>query len=342
MESSVRSPSASKAPLFHPPSRTSPSASMEATFMKNNKERFLDNKALSDVVFILRPGSDRVPRTVHAHRQYLAMSNEMFYTKFYLNEPDETQFNIDDVHPDGFYGLLKYLYSGMFRPITFEEAMFTREAAKHYHELELIKESTKYIVDNLTPERVCPLLDCLDTRDLTIIDKEAITMLKNSGTEVLRSDTFVKCSDTTLNVVLDVVGNVTEKFVFDSVEQWAIEKSRKVLHADGTLLSREDAMRPFLPQLRLLNLSPKDYVSGPGKLRKLLTDHDNYAILGNIVEPASLRLPPWTNRDYNTRSQFHTHYRIYSSENEAPDSKLPPRSSRSSVSSKDGDSWNGL
>ncbi|XP_077521458.1 BTB/POZ domain-containing protein 6-like isoform X2 [Amblyomma americanum] len=294
-------------------------------------ETFLNSRVLSDVEFILPPGSDRIPRTVRAHKQFLAMTNEVFFTKFFLNEPDESKFYIDDLHPDGFYGLLKYLYSGEFKPSSFEEAMFTRLAAKQYLDLDLIDACDRYIAEHLTPVRVCPLLNSLETTDIGLVDKAAIEMLKNSGAAVLHSDTFVESSDDTLKVILEVVAGVPEKLVIESVRRWALEKRRRQLYADGTLMTLEEAMRPFLPQLRFLNLSPVDFVKGPGSW-ELLRDSENYHILGNLIDPASFRLPDWTNHEYNARSQFHRPYRVASPWR--PETRLPP-SSANSISSRD-------
>lgn len=292
-------------------------------------ERFLNSQVLTDAEFVLRSGNDPIPRTVRVHKQFLAMKNEVFFTKFYLNEPGERRFYVDDLHPDGFYGLLKYLYSdGVFNPSSFEEAMLTRVAAKQYLDLDLIDACTAYIDKHLTPEWVCPLLNCLDTTDIGLIDKAAIAMLKNSGASVLRSHTFVDSSDTTLKVILDVVAGVPEKLVFESVKRWAEEKRRRVLYDSKNLMTLKEAMEPFLPQLRFLALRPEEFVNGPGSF-ELLSDRDNYAILGNLIEPASSRLPSWTNREYNDRSQFRSHYRIYSPPTAVPESSLPPSSGNS-------------
>ncbi|KAK8757071.1 hypothetical protein V5799_000227 [Amblyomma americanum] len=186
--------------------------------------------------------------------------------------------------------------------------MLTRIAAKRYKELGLENACSKYIAEHLTVDNLCPLLDCLNTRDIGLIDKPAIAMLKNSGASVLRSDTFVDSLETTMHVILDVVAGVPENLVVDALRRWAEKKCEKDLYADGTALQLKTVMQPFLPQLRLLALTADEYVNGIGSW-DILSDSENYAILENIVAPGSVLLPSWVNTDNTARSQFQRHYR---------------------------------
>ncbi|XP_077521452.1 BTB/POZ domain-containing protein 1-like isoform X2 [Amblyomma americanum] len=201
-----------------------------------NMAKYLNSPALSDAEFVIRTGNDPIPRTISVHKQFLAMRNEVLYELLFESHRGDTKFYVDDLHPDGFYGLLKYLYSGTFCANSFEEVMLTRIAAKRYKELGLENACSKYIAEHLTVDNLCPLLDCLNTRDIGLIDKPAIAMLKNSGASVLRSDTFVDSLETTMHVILDVVAGVPENLVVDALRRWAEKKCEKDLYADGTAL----------------------------------------------------------------------------------------------------------
>ncbi|XP_077523311.1 uncharacterized protein LOC144134226 [Amblyomma americanum] len=157
-----------------------------------------------------------------------------------------------------------YLYAGVFNPGSFEAAVFTREAAKRYEVKDLISACSKYIEAHLIPDKVCPLLDCLNTRDLGVADNAAIAILRNRCAAVLQSATFLDSSDTTVHFVLDVVASVPESLVADSLRRWVEQKREKDLYTDAIPFQLNVIMRPFLPQLRLLALTEDEYIKGPG------------------------------------------------------------------------------
>ncbi|KAL3178533.1 hypothetical protein MRX96_038425 [Rhipicephalus microplus] len=210
---------------------------------------------------------------------------------------------ITDLHPSGFYGLLRYLYCGTCEPDSFEEAIHIREAADKYLVPDLVAVCSKYIKENMSPDRVCPLLDCLATTDIDRVDNAALQTLKNDGLSVLNSESFTDALDSTVESVLKVVRGVPESCIFLAIRRWAEEKCRKSLSTSETPLELKAVLRPFLPKLRFLALTPQEYVQGPGSWN-VLEDQEDFAILRNIIVRGSVPLPLWVCTDDTVRGQL--------------------------------------
>lgn len=265
-----------------------------------NLEKYLDSTVFSDVEFVVQSERYLLTRTIRAHKQFLAMRNDVFGTMFFGSLPEKDRVCITDLHPSGFYGLLKYLYSGTCEPDSFEEAIHIREAADKYLVPELVAVCSKYIEANMSPDKVCPLLDCLATTDIDRTDKAALQVLKNDAFSVLNSESFIDSRDSTVESILKVISGVPESCIFLAIRKWAEEKCRKSLSSGETSLELPAVIRPFLPKLRFLALTPQEYVKGPGTWN-VLEDQEDFAILRNIIVRGSVPLPSWVCTDDTAR-----------------------------------------
>lgn len=263
--------------------------------------KYLDNPLLSDVEFVVHPESHASRRTFKAHKQFLAMRNEVFGTMFFGSLPEKDTVLITDLHPDGFYGFLKYLYTGTCKPDTFEEAMYTRQAAEKYMVPEVVSACSAYIAEHISADKVCPLLDCLATFDLERVDMAAITLLKKDGLSVLNSGSFVDALDSTVKCILETIGWVPESCVVDGFFRWAEQKVRNSVNVGETGVTLEAVLRPFLPKFRFLALTAQEFVKGPASWG-VIEESEGYAILKNIVVRNSAPLPEWVCTEDKPRS----------------------------------------
>ncbi|KAL3193268.1 hypothetical protein MRX96_042421 [Rhipicephalus microplus] len=71
-----------------------------------NFKRFLESGQYSDVEFSVKPAKFPVSKLFKAHRQLLAMRNEVFAAMFYGELPEKNIVVITDHPPDGFYRFL--------------------------------------------------------------------------------------------------------------------------------------------------------------------------------------------------------------------------------------------
>ncbi|KAM7315311.1 putative topoisomerase TOP1-interacting protein BTBD1 [Ixodes scapularis] len=128
---------------------------MEST---RNDISFFTRGLYTDVEFLVGNYS-HVPRRIRAHKLLLAMRNEVFEVMFYGDLPEENEIRITDLHPDGFLGFLKYLYSQRAIFDSLEQAMQTRAAAQKYLETKLVNACDEFIQNSLQPSNVCKVLD---------------------------------------------------------------------------------------------------------------------------------------------------------------------------------------
>ncbi|KAH7937590.1 hypothetical protein HPB49_013436 [Dermacentor silvarum] len=76
-------------------------------YVQINLEKYLDSTVFSDVEFVVQSERYLLTRTIRAHKQFLAMRNDVFGTMFFGSLPEKDRVCITDLHPSGFYGLLK-------------------------------------------------------------------------------------------------------------------------------------------------------------------------------------------------------------------------------------------
>ncbi|CAN7980119.1 unnamed protein product [Ixodes pacificus] len=260
---------------------------MEST---RNDISFFTRGLYTDVEFLVGNYS-HLPRRIRAHKLLLAMRNEVFEAMFYGDLPEENEIRITDLHPDGFLGLLRYLYSQRATFDSLEQAMQTRVAAQKYLETKLVNACDEFIRNSLQPSNVCKVLDyMIKEGDLGMLDDIIDEFLAHEAMGVLASEAFIAASRETIFRILRSPCLVApELYVIERVSTWALARCRRgPTKIPETALQK--TMRPFLSELRFLTLTVEQFVAGPAKWN-ILTETDALAIVSNIVEPGSKPLP---------------------------------------------------
>lgn len=261
--------------------------------------KFLDSGEFADVEFLVFPEQFPVTRTFKAHKQFLAMMNEVFGTMFFGSLPEKDQVIITDIHPDGFACMLRYFYGGKPRFRGIEDAMYTRTAAVKYMATDLQRICSEYIVSHISARNVCRLIDYALLSDGGCIDDAVLSVLRHDGVGVVCSDNFIDALDGTVDYVLSNVRNVPETCVVHRLHEWARAKVLRSLTVEGKdediipPLDVKTIMKPFMPRLRFLALTPQEFIVGPSSWR-IFDGREDFAILCNIVCYGSVPLPQWT------------------------------------------------
>uniref|UniRef100_V5H009 BTB domain-containing protein n=1 Tax=Ixodes ricinus TaxID=34613 RepID=V5H009_IXORI len=257
---------------------------------KRDDLRFFTEGRHTDVEFLVEHGSDP-PKSFKAHKMVLAMRNEVFETMFYGSEPKKDQVRITDLHPDGFSAFLKYLYSQKVTFVDVKQALHTRAAAEKYMESELVEACHTFIRNSMQSTDVCDVLEyALKNGNLADFDDFINRFLGVSGVQVLESKAFIAASkETVLRILKDPQLHVKEYNVIKSVYAWAIARcgTETGIPSPAALQS---TMRPFLPELRFLTLSPLEFVEGPVTWN-ILTESEALAVLSNIIKHGSKEWP---------------------------------------------------
>ncbi|KAH7942520.1 hypothetical protein HPB49_024821 [Dermacentor silvarum] len=256
-----------------------------------NYEKFLRSGDYADVEFVVKPQQFDISKTFKAHKLLLAF---MFYDG-QLAEKDTVV--ITDLHPDGFYGLLKYVYTGEARIENCIEALHTKAAAEKYLFENLATSCLAYLRVHVDAKEACLVLDCGFASGYGSLDKVADAVLVNRGEAVLRSDAFINSRLETALLVVDKVTNVLEIFVIRAALRWARS------HCKTGAMDFKTAVAAFLPKLRFLTLSSSEFVEfiTSKHAQGVMGKEDAFAILCDLIHRGRAELPEWVCRDITSR-----------------------------------------
>ncbi|XP_040062324.3 BTB/POZ domain-containing protein 9-like [Ixodes scapularis] len=264
---------------------------------------FLMEARHTGVEFLMENGTDP-PQTFRAHKTLLAMRNEVFEAMFYGTQSEKLQYSISNLRADGFFTLLRYLYTEVASLINIPQALHTRTAAETFRVSRLVEVCDAFLATSMQPADVCYVLDYTTAKRSTktldgLIDKH----LKENAGQVIKCKEFIAASqETVLRILKNPCVRIREYDIIEAVYSWATVHCAQA--SDETPINAlRRTMRPFLPELRLLSLTPLEFVEGPS-CWQILTKRDTLDVLSNIIKPGSERLPEdiCANREQRTNS----------------------------------------
>lgn len=250
---------------------------------------FLEER-LTDVEFLVEY-DPHPPKVVKAHKMMLAVRNEVFEAMFYGNLPEKDQVRITDLHPDGFFTFIKYLYTRKATFVDIQQAVHTRAAAQKYMDSKGMQDCDTFIQQEVKPTNVCIVLDYLvKYGNIANLDGIINNILAANIRQVLTSKAFIAASSESVVRILKVPGlKITEYEIIEGVYNWAVARCKQEPDKP-TIATLQKSMRPFLPELRFLTLSAQEFVKGPA-LWKIMTGSEALAVLCNILKPGSEMWP---------------------------------------------------
>lgn len=250
--------------------------------------KYLLDGLQTDVEFLV---GDPPGTRFKAHKLILAMRNDVFEAMFYGSIPEEGDVIIPDLHPDGFRAFLSYLYSHEAKFADVETALLTKRAAQKYLDLNLVGLCTEFVRKSIKPDTLCCVLDVLAISDepMSEYDVAINETLRTKAGEVLDSKTFISASEVTILEVLRREKRVSEYEVLRSIHAWAVVKCSAVADTPSDKLL-ERSMKALLSEIKLLSLTPAEFVEGPAAW-KIFTVDEAYSILSNIIKRGSMPLP---------------------------------------------------
>ncbi|CAN8000182.1 unnamed protein product [Ixodes hexagonus] len=244
----------------------------------------------TDVEFLVEYGSDP-PKSFRAHKTVLAMRNEVFEAMFYGGLAEGDKVTITDLHPDGFSTFLRYLYSQKAVFSNIQQALRTRTAANKYMDSKLVVNCDVFIRNSMQPSDVCDVLEyAMEHENLAKFDDLIEKHLETKSSEVLESNAFIASSrETVFKILKNPRLRIKEYHVIKSVYAWALVHCEQGTDESSTA-ALQRAMKPFLPELRFLTLTPLEFVNGPSSWN-IFTESEAFAVLSNIINRGSKNLP---------------------------------------------------
>lgn len=253
--------------------------------MSERSQHLLETGQWSDCNFIVGQGPQQ--QIFKGHKLLLAMSSPVFEAMFYGDLAEKNDpIPIEDIQPEAFKILLKYIYTDNFELESFDLTYKLWYCAKKYMLPSLVKKCVNYLRHGLSPKNVCRVYENakffeesgLMEKCLEIMSIQTDKVLKESSWEDIELETLLKIFEQ------DSLQISSELELFTALERWAkAECSRKSLDPiDLDRKSLKSIIGNALHNIRFLSLTPEEFAKGPG-ISLLLTKDDAFAILMNIV-----------------------------------------------------------
>ncbi|CAN7983214.1 unnamed protein product, partial [Ixodes hexagonus] len=184
-----------------------------------------------------------------------------------------------------------YLYNFEAKITNIETALHIKRAAQKYLEPNLVELCSEFVKKNINPDNLCVVLDFLTAghEPMSEYNDTIDNILQTKTAQVLDSDTFLLASESTIFEILRREKGISEYLLLWSIYAWALANCSGVTDAMSDKLL-QTSMKPFLSEIKLLSLTPEEFVEGPVAW-KIFTVDEAYCILCNIVQRGSMPLP---------------------------------------------------
>ncbi|CAN8007562.1 unnamed protein product, partial [Ixodes pacificus] len=152
----------------------------------------------------------------------------------------------------------RYLYTQAASLINIPQALHTRTAAETFRVSRLVEACDAFLGTSLQLADVCYVLECTTAKGSTkTLDSLTDKHLKENAGQVIKGKEFIAASEgTVLRILKNPCLRIREYDVIEAVYSWATVHCSPA--SDETLITAlRRTMRPFLPELRLLSLTPR-------------------------------------------------------------------------------------
>lgn len=142
--------------------------------LADDYEKLLENRELSDVVFVL--GSE----DIHGHKQVIAARNEVFAKMFNSDmvEKKDGRVEIIDIEPKIFKFLLKFIYSEKIDTDDVDDLLKLIVAADKYSVKNLVSLLERILAEKLTEDNVVEVLMTAELLKVERLKEECMTRMR--------------------------------------------------------------------------------------------------------------------------------------------------------------------
>ncbi|KAI9556558.1 hypothetical protein GHT06_016348 [Daphnia sinensis] len=170
--------------------------------LRTQMEQLFESKALNDVTL------DVSGRHFQAHKSILASRSKVFAAMF-VHETKEKLSNhvqIDDIEPDVFQEVLRFIYTGRLSLETMDMMATGLLAAADKYLLDQLKtECENHLIRRISPENCLDLLFLTDRHPASHLKKYALDVFRRFPTEVMRTDSWTRAKQDNAAWLCDIV-----------------------------------------------------------------------------------------------------------------------------------------
>ncbi|RZF40637.1 hypothetical protein LSTR_LSTR010623 [Laodelphax striatellus] len=225
----------------------------ETETFKNRFHRLADSDMLTDCEFIVGPQKT----VIKGHKVFFCAASDAFHAMFLGDLKETNAVHIEDLEPDGFQGMKKYIYTDQTDFKSVFEALATYVAARKYL-IEPLKEVCEnYIKKLLQPSDVLEFIDSCRLNNISIFDDLFRKIIIENTAEVVKSDYFPSANIETIELIVKSPRLLlkSEIELFGHFERWALaEVERRKIPAEDIATSFGSLKK----HIRFLTMSRED------------------------------------------------------------------------------------
>ncbi|CAB3380951.1 Hypothetical predicted protein [Cloeon dipterum] len=245
------------------------------SLVKKNKY-LMENDLMTDCTILVGP--DREP--LKAHRLFMSRSSPIFAA--YLRNNTNT-IHLDDLSPDDFHAIQRYLYQGSFCTTDVEEACRLLRHAKRYQIGAFEEKLKSSLWVNMYPDQVWTTYKCaVETNDNFLI-QAALNVISWRTEELISDPEFLQLPHSALAQILQMrTMNLTTRYVapipssgilppvavaaemklFDSLLRWAVTAAEKKGLEPSNPESIRGVLGPVFKNLQAVMLNYNNFNAG--------------------------------------------------------------------------------
>ncbi|KAL0880684.1 hypothetical protein ABMA27_001902 [Loxostege sticticalis] len=193
--------------------------------IKARMSKMYESRTWTDCVFLF--GTDQL---VPAHRNVLAAASPVFAAMFFGEWAEsDGPIRIEDIQPETFISMLKYIYADDINIGSFDDACALYYAAHKYTLKHLQEQCLEYLRGNLTPDNCCLAFEFAEMFTETDLFDACLLVMKMKTREVLLSSGFLTASLSTLHSLysLDRLAIESEMELFEALERYDTIRNKK-------------------------------------------------------------------------------------------------------------------
>uniref|UniRef100_A0A182QXJ9 BTB domain-containing protein n=1 Tax=Anopheles farauti TaxID=69004 RepID=A0A182QXJ9_9DIPT len=184
----------------------------------SRQESMVNNQFCSDVTFIVGTNKQRI----YAHKLYLTIASEYFYAMFFGNfvEADESEVHLEDVEPDVFLNVLRYIYAQQLH-ITNDNLRDIFDCSQKFMLMELKKPLCRFLQDQVEPESALAIFSRNRHFAFPAVDEACLGLIRNNPLYHFNHEDFTTIDRESLSMILTSKQiNCTEDQLYSALDIW--------------------------------------------------------------------------------------------------------------------------
>ncbi|RZF44508.1 hypothetical protein LSTR_LSTR002281 [Laodelphax striatellus] len=256
---------------------------------------------------------------IKGHKLVFSAASDVFNAMFYGELKEGKSVRIEDIDPEVFQGMRKFIYTGEVNFTSAIHALFIYIAARKYIIRVLSEKCVSFIQEkHIQPSEVLEFVEICKVHYILEFEELCNRVIQQSTDKVFESDYFLLAGPEVIELILNFSSLKlnSEIDVFQNFEKWVIaEAERKGIDVGEIMTGSIGHLKKYI---RFLSMSSDDFITKVVG-SPLLTPEEKLAVACNLKKADSNSMPKslsleWQPRKFITTfldSKFYRYEGIY-------------------------------